>query len=307
MVSRIAICGNEPNKFKNDSLTYSTYKQISKNQLVNMIDSLLEKDIITPDEIAKIKYFSSLLKYKKVATYETEYDDLSNLHFYSEKEEKILFPPFPLDSMPRTFNLQLENFSTKNYTNPFNGVITSYYGWRDKRMHKGIDIDLNKGEPVVAAFDGKVRIAQKNKGGFGNLVIIMHANGLETVYAHLSKIKVKEGQVVLSGQTIGLGGNTGRSRGSHLHFETRYKGHAINPLHFISYNDNKLHFQFLTLQVNKKGITAFPTNAELHTVKKGESWNKIALSYQTTVSKLLLLNGSAKRYYLRPGQQLRVN
>ncbi|MBL7917664.1 MAG: peptidoglycan DD-metalloendopeptidase family protein [Bacteroidia bacterium] len=307
MSSKITFSGNDPHKHKNDSVPNSNYKQISKSQLIIMIDSLLEKENVTPEEIEKIKYFSNLLKYKNVATYETEFDDLSNLHFYSESEEKLLFPPFPLDSMPREFNLQLENSSTKNYTNPFNGIITSYYGWRDKRMHKGIDIDLNKGEPVVAAFDGKVRIAQKNKGGFGNLVIIMHANGLETVYAHLSKIKVKEGQVVLSGQTIGLGGNTGRSRGSHLHFETRYKGHAINPLHFISYNDNKLHFQSVTFKVSKKGITAFPSNAELHTVKKGESWNRIALNYQTSVSKLLLLNGSAKRYYLRPGQQLRVN
>jgi len=289
-----------------DSLTKQQAKSLSKKQLIQIVDSLLERKFISSEDIEKVRYFNNLLKNKNEVTYETEYNDLSNLHFYSEAEEKMLFPPYPLDSMPRNFDLLLEPIDIKNYTNPFNGVLTSYYGWRDKRMHKGIDIDLNKGDPVLAAFDGKVRIANKNNGGFGNVVIIMHPNGLETVYAHLSKIKVKAGQVVLSGQVIGLGGNTGRSHGSHLHFETRYKGHAINPLMFINYHENKLYSKELSFKVNRKGISVYPANASFHVVSKGENWNKIALEYQTSVNQLLMLNGCGKRYYLKPGQKLRV-
>jgi murein DD-endopeptidase MepM/ murein hydrolase activator NlpD len=317
-------------------------KNITKGKLVHMIDSLLEKDSISLDELDQLNYLNDQLKFEKKAELvhlidsllekehpthaeiaqlnllsglkpktlpgkEIDLLDLEKLHAYSVSEENKLFPLYSLDSIPNDLNILLENPQTQNYSNPFNGVLTSYYGWRDKRMHKGIDIDLNKGQPVAAAFDGKVRIAAKNNGGFGNVVIIMHANGLETVYAHLSKIKVKPGQIVLSGQTIGLGGNTGRSRGSHLHFETRYKGHALNPLCFIQYNENKLYHHSITLKVIKKTLVAFPSNAELHTIKKGESWNLIAQKYHTPVSKLITINGSARRYYLRPGTPMRVN
>lgn len=283
------------------------YKKITKSELIYLIDSLLEKEVVSSQEIGHLHYLSGLLKDKDQATYETDLDDLEQLHFYSDSEEKRLFPVFPFAEMPEEFNLLLENPQSQNYINPFNGVITSYFGWRDKRMHKGIDIDLNKGEPVMAAFDGKVRIAEKNKGGFGNVVIIMHANGLETVYAHLSKIKVKPGQIVLSGQTIGLGGNTGRSRGSHLHFETRYKGYALNPLCFINYPQNKLFHHTITLKKVKQELVSFPSNAEIHIVKKGETLSSLAKQHSTSVNQILSLNGKAKRFYLKPGSRLRIN
>ncbi|MBK7818250.1 MAG: M23 family metallopeptidase [Sphingobacteriaceae bacterium] len=261
--------GNGDLPSKDPTKNIPTFKNISKAQLVHMIDSLLEKDNISPKEIEELNMLAGLLKFQKKSEFihlidsllEKEnitpqeidqlkilseqfkfatpvdegvnVDDLNNLHFYSESEENKLFPLYPINELEKEFTITLEKPESQNYSNPFNGVLTSYYGWRDKRMHKGIDIDLNKGQPVVAAFDGKIRVAKRNNGGFGNLVIIMHPNGLETVYAHLSKIKVKQGQVVLSGQVIGLGGNTGKSRGSHLHFETRYKGYALNPLYLF--------------------------------------------------------------------------
>jgi hypothetical protein len=298
--------GNDPSKGANP-LGVKEFKKITKPELIHMIDSLLEKEFVSPQEIGQLHYLSDLLKHTDCATYETEPDDLENLHFYSDSEEKRLFPEFPINQLPSELSLLLENPVSKNYTNPFIGIITSPFGWRDKRMHKGIDIDLNKGDAVVAAFDGKVRIAEKNKGGFGNVVIIMHANGLETVYAHLSKLKVKPGQIVLSGQTIGLGGNTGRSRGSHLHFETRYKGHALNPLCFIDYHENKLYHHTVIVKVIKKELTVYPSNAELHTVKNGETWSAIAKAYNSDVNQILRLNGLVKRCYLKPGRKVRVN
>ncbi len=173
-------------------------------------------------------------------------------------------------------------------------------------MHKGIDIDLNKGDAVVAAFDGKVRIA-KRKGGYGNVVVIMHPNGLETVYAHLHKFKVKAGDVVLSGQTIGLGGSTGHSTGSHLHFEVRYKGQALNPASIISFTDHKLLDDAIVLKKSRKDICAFPNSATVHTVEKGESWYVLIKKYGLTTKQFCELNGTQKRFTLRVGQKVRIN
>lgn len=173
-------------------------------------------------------------------------------------------------------------------------------------MHKGIDINLNKGDVVVSAFDGMVRIAQ-NKGAFGNVIIIRHYNGLETVYAHLSKIKVKPGQVVLSGQLIGLGGNTGRSSGPHLHFEVRFKGHALNPASIISFDENKTLNDSIVIKKSKYGICAYPSNATLHTIERGDSWFEVAKRYGISMKDLCALNGTSTRYYLKIGQKLRVN
>lgn len=173
-------------------------------------------------------------------------------------------------------------------------------------MHNGIDIDLNKGDKVSAAFDGKVRFAKK-QGGFGNVIILMHPNGLETVYAHLSKLKVKAGDIVLSGKTVGLVGNKWHSHGSHLHLEIRYRGHVINPATIISFNKHKLYHHTITLKSNKQKLAAFPTNRNLHAVNRGESWNYIASQYEISTQKLMALNGVSNRYYLKLGKQLRVN
>lgn len=110
-------------------------------------------------------------------------------------------------------------------------VVTSNFGYRPSfgRMHKGLDIKVYIGDTIVSAFDGKVRIVNYEAKGYGNYVVVRHSNGLETIYGHLSKHLCKVGDLVRAGQPIGLGGNTGRSTGSHLHFETRILGEAINP------------------------------------------------------------------------------
>lgn len=129
----------------------------------------------------------------------------------------------------------------RKFVLPHYGMITSGFGWRYGRAHKAIDIDLEKGTPVRAAFDGKVRYSQYNTGGYGNLIIIRHFNGLETYYAHLTTRYVKPNQIVKAGQIIGTGGNTGAHwTGPHLHFECRWYDHAFDPLKIIEFDSLRL-------------------------------------------------------------------
>lgn len=138
-----------------------------------------------------------------------------------------------------TVGLLLNDPTHCGYVHPFNGPQTSGFGFRSYRYHFGVDINLETGDPVSCAFDGKVRIAQKSKT-YGNVVVVRHNNGLETYYAHLSKLIVQPGQDVVAGQELGLGGNTGHSHGSHLHFEIRYKGQPIDPTSLIDFQNKKL-------------------------------------------------------------------
>ena len=131
---------------------------------------------------------------------------------------------------------------------PVPGQVTSNYGYRPRfrRMHRGIDLNLNTGDTVRAAFNGRVRIVNYEAKGYGKYVVIRHDNGLETVYAHFSKHLVERNQYVKAGEAIGLGGNTGRSFGSHLHFETRYMGVAINPAAIIDFGNSTVHSDVFT-------------------------------------------------------------
>ena len=128
-------------------------------------------------------------------------------------------------TLPDSFNIDLRRFAMPTD----NRVITSQFGRRWGRMHKGLDIKVYIGDTIRSAFDGKVRIVKYEAAGYGNYVVIRHPNGLETIYGHMSKHLVNENQQVRAGDPIGLGGNTGRSTGSHLHFETRLCGVALNP------------------------------------------------------------------------------
>ena len=127
--------------------------------------------------------------------------------------------------MPPNFKVDLRGFAMPTPSRK----ITSKFGPRWGRQHKGLDIKVYIGDTIYAAFDGKVRIVKYNAGGWGYYVVLRHPNGLETLYGHLSKQLVKEDEIVRAGQPIGLGGNSGASTGSHLHFETRLLGTAINP------------------------------------------------------------------------------
>ena len=145
-----------------------------------------------------------------------------------------------LTKLKDTVWLCLEDDAHGSFTIPIDGPVTSRYKYRNGKFHNGIDLDLVTGDTVVSAFDGVVRYSRKNSGGYGNLVIVRHYNGLETYYAHLSKLLVFSGQKVRSGEVLGLGGNTGHSFGSHLHFEVRFYDSAMNPEELIDFKKQEL-------------------------------------------------------------------
>lgn len=141
------------------------------------------------------------------------YDDWNNTYAHRATE------------LPDSFRISLKNFCMPTVSR----VVTSNFGARWGRRHKGLDIKVYIGDTIRAAFSGKVRMVKYEAAGYGKYVVIRHNNGLETIYGHMSAWLVEENEVVKAGQPIGLGGNTGRSTGSHLHFETRLCGVALNP------------------------------------------------------------------------------
>jgi murein DD-endopeptidase MepM/ murein hydrolase activator NlpD len=200
------------------------------------------------------------------------------------------------------------NDSTDHYTPPVVGRITSEFGKRRWRYHYGTDIDLNTGDEVRSAFNGRVRISRYSKT-YGNVVVVRHSNGLETLYAHLSKRKVKVDSVLTSGTVIGLGGNTGRSYGSHLHFEVRYFDEALDPRDLISFEGSCTHSDTLAIsQCNfmYREELKLMSAIKWHRVRSGNTLGHIARKYGSSISSLCRLNGISRNSILRIGQRLRV-
>lgn len=217
--------------------------------------------------------------------------------------------------------------SLKSYHYPYKGRITSKYGPRRRRVHQGTDIGLKIGDPIYATFDGRVRITKYYRGGYGNLIVLRHDNGLETYYGHLSEILVKPEQWVTAGQVIGYGGNTGRSTGPHLHFEMRYKGQSFDSERLIDFSTGTLRRETFLLkrtyfspysrftqdfemeiqsEEEDKKIAAEAAARKYHIVKKGDTLGRIAINNHTTVTKLCQLNGIKKTSVLSIGQRIRV-
>lgn len=237
--------------------------------------------------------------------------------------------------LPDTFRIDLRGFCMPTTSR----VLTSNFGARWGRQHKGLDIKVYIGDTIRAAFSGKVRVVRYEPGGYGKFVVIRHANGLETYYAHLSKQLVNIDQNVRAGEPIGLGGNTGRSTGSHLHFETRLCGVALNPALLFDFRNQDVVADFYTFRRSSysresaqatrlRGVggsasssimpddlemarvspsAAFSKQTRLHKVKKGETLYSIARKRHMTIDQLCKLNHIGKNIRLRAGQILKYN
>ena len=236
-------------------------------------------------------------------------------------------------ALPDSFRINLRDFCMPTDSR----VITSNFGPRWGRQHKGLDIKVYIGDTIRAAFPGKVRIV-KNEGarkGYGMYVVIRHPNGLETIYGHLSKWLVTENQEVHAGDPIALGGNTGRSTGSHLHFETRLCGVALNPALMFDFRNQDVvgdSYMFrkstytqesaqatrlrgvpgsnpgvdrLDGVVSNKSTAAKKSSGRYHKVAKGETLSTIARKHGTSVNALCRTNGIKTTAKLRIGQILK--
>lgn len=237
-------------------------------------------------------------------------------------------------ALPDTFKINLRGFCMPTD----NRVVTSNFGARWGRQHKGIDVKVYIGDTIRAAFSGKVRMVKYEAGGYGKYVVIRHGNGLETIYGHMSKHLVAEDEIVEAGQPIGLGGNTGRSTGSHLHFETRLCGVALNPALMFDFKNQDVvgdYYMFYRDTYQKESIVAnrlrgvngrgdivsdedmelaiaapeatYTKNVKFHKVKSGETLSSIARKRHTTVNAICKLNRIGKNIRLMPGQILKYN
>lgn len=233
-----------------------------------------------------------------------------------------------MDSLPDEITIRLIKGDEK-FCFPIKNIITSRYGWRWNRAHRGVDIRLNTGDPVRCAFNGVVRIARP-MGGYGNLVVVRHYNGLETVYGHLSKINVKPLQVVRAGQVLGLGGSTGHSTGPHLHFEVRFLYEPFDPEWILDFSNYGLRTRQLYLdktyfgirkpragdgqeyKADKSIIPEEPVKVKKKkadkpvyvTIQKGQKLADVAAENNTTVQKIKLLNPEVEKF--KSGTRIRV-
>lgn len=244
--------------------------------------------------------------------------------------------------LPDSFRINLKNFCMPTESR----VVTSNFGARWGRAHKGIDIKVYIGDTIRAAFSGKVRMVKYEASGYGKYVVIRHSNGLETIYGHMSGWLVKENDMVKAGQPIGLGGNTGRSTGSHLHFETRLCGVALNPALMFDFRNQDVvddYYMFrkdryesesvianqLRGKVGNGGYVASDVKGETmlggkpvtekkdvetrnseiryHKVAAGETLYSIAKRRKVTVDELCKLNHLTRDIKVRPGQLLRYS
>ncbi|MCQ2092311.1 MAG: peptidoglycan DD-metalloendopeptidase family protein [Fibrobacter sp.] len=202
------------------------------------------------------------------------------------------------------------DFSTMLIPVTHEARLGSPYGIRDHRLHRGVDIHVEKGEPMLAAYPGRVSVSKYNKGGYGHYVVVDHEDGLQTLYGHLAERLVRVGDVVFPGDIVGLAGNTGRSSGAHLHFEIRYKDININPATVINFP--KWELQPGVERMSKKKIVSAHYNIQnklkkenFYIVKAGDTLKDVANYFYISEDAVCRINGLKKDQPLRVGQRLK--
>ncbi|EJW96023.1 peptidase, M23/M37 family [gut metagenome] len=252
----------------------------------------------------KLKSVDSLALQKQIRAEQSEYPALDIYPNWNNQYVHVYGDAI----VPDSYTIDLTGFHMPTTSTK----ITSPFGPRWRRMHNGLDLKVNVGDTIVAAFDGKVRIVKYERRGYGKYVVIRHDNGLETVYGHLSKQLVEENQLVKAGEVIGLGGNTGRSTGSHLHFETRFLGIAINPVFMFDFPKQDIVADTYTFHKRynaRRGNTTQVADGTIryHKVKSGDTLSRIAKRRGVSVSRLCKLNRIKPNTTLRIGQVLRCS
>ena len=254
----------------------------------------------------------------------TASDTIAPIDIKAEFWDHTVYNPFKDEVV--VFPLRLE-FKDSTYASPIdkNKVVTSRYGWRRGRAHKGIDIDLVTGDSLFAMFDGIVRMSRYSKG-HGKTVVVRHYNGLETVYAHLSAYGVKENDSVFKGQYLGKGGVSGNARGSHLHLVVNYKGISINPEYLFEFNESnairskeiwvtqqwtrpyvhnsKRQSKIIPLLTEADAVTSLKKQKRIYIVKRGDTLSRISKTNNVSIASICKTNAISKTSVIKPGQKL---
>ena len=319
-------------------------KKIVKTFAFTALFTLSGQQVAAQDLLARQAPVDKKMKSVDTLTFQQlldrEYSGLPAEDLYADWENKYAHRATQL---PDEYKIDLRDFCMPTKSR----VITSNFGPRWRRQHKGLDIKVYVGDTIRSAFSGMVRMVKYEAAGYGKYIVIRHDNGLETIYGHLSKQLVKENQRVNAGDVIGLGGNTGRSTGSHLHFETRLCGVALNPAVLFDFRAQDVTGDFYVYrkstysrdaaEANRlRGVrgdgsynpadvnstaTAANRNADkasskkavasaprkVHKVKKGETLYRIATKYGVSVEQLRKLNGLGKNANIREGQLVRYS
>ena len=226
-----------------------------------------------------------------------------------EKKKKKASPQKPPKGSKENKPEEFFDFSTILIPITHEAKLGSPYGIRDHRLHRGVDIQIIKDEPVVAAYPGKVIMSRYNKGGYGHYVLIKHPNGIETLYGHLSKRTLKVGDEVYPGDIVGLAGNTGRSSGAHLHFEIRYGEVNIDPATVIDFprwdiKEGASHYSLTQATAAHRKIQNKLKNHNYYIVKKGDSQGDVANWFNISIESLCRLNKLKPGAPLKAGQKL---
>ena len=313
------------------------FKKIIRTISVSLLLTLSASPVVAQDLLArqapvdhKARKVDTLALQKLINTENLEspaadlYDEWNNV--YAHKTENV----------PDSFRISLRNFCMPTVSR----VVTSNFGSRWGRQHKGIDNKETKGDTIRSAFSGKVRMVKYNPGGYGKYIVIRHPNGLETIYGHLSKQLVSEDQEVRAGDVIGLGGNTGRSTGSHLHFETRLCGLALNPALMLDFRNQDVvgdYYVFNSRTHDRESIAANELRGKIgnggytreqvvgegyasaarsevvsqeklyHKVAKGETLSVISKKRGVSIDQICKLNHIRKNIKIKPGMILRYS
>ena len=233
---------------------------------------------------------------------------ISQHHYFNTwTSQKI--NPYELDGAKYKDTLHIPIATgNENWAFPISNTrITSPFGFRRYRWHYGTDLKLYYGDTVAAAFDGIVRIVDYERYGYGRYVVLRHLNGLETLYGHLSKAKVKIGDVVSAGDLIGLGGSTGRSTGTHLHFEVRYQGNAIDPTEIFNFTEDCLEEAYYDVTPNSFAYLVEARKVRYHRIRRGETLSHISRRYGVSINRICRLNGISRKTILRIGRRLRIS
>jgi murein DD-endopeptidase MepM/ murein hydrolase activator NlpD len=200
------------------------------NQIVHEDTSSIDEGELLVVEIEEDAQFQGADNMVEIASYYSVWDTKSlNPYGLNPKEFEEIVP------------ITLYNVNEGRNWSPVldKSLVTSHFGWRNRRWHKGTDLDLETGDKIYAPFDGVVRVSGVHSG-YGRTVILRHYNGIETLYGHLSKFNYEPGTFIKAGEVIGRGGNSGRSSGSHLHYETRFEGNQFDPENIYNFKNNPM-------------------------------------------------------------------